>query len=554
MVDMPSGDVGRVVKGTAAGGREVARRASRAVGTARTISGAGNRGLMRLADLHAASSAGDTLVMMGLVTTIFFAGPVDQARVRVALALLLTMAPFAVLAPLIGPVLDRFRHGRRFALATTMLGRAALAWVISATIDEVWLYVAAFGAVFLSRTYSVARSATLPRLLPQGLRLSQASARAAVFGAGAAVLAAGLGAIGLAFGPQWPPRFAILIYVVGAVVALNLPTQADADSDEALPQQFGLPWRMRIRLPDGSTAPVLSGQSVSAAVLGSAGLRALYGFLLLFLAFAIRAETVPAAVLGVVAGPLAQLVLVGAAFGVGTLLATVLGTALRISRPVRLQAVGVVLVGLAGILATLRFSLFTILVLCFATALASGLAKVAVDATLQHNLIEAARPTAFARAETLLMLAWVAGAALGLVPFLGPRLGLAIATASTLVATVLAAVAAWRARGQTLLGHPPQAPGAVVTGVLLHRDPAGGSATIPAQPPAPAAPYALPPAPAQPPALPAQPPAVPAQPPAVPPAPTALEAPPGFHVFRPSPPLPPDQPPTQPSPGAGGPA
>ena len=46
--------------------------------------------------------------------------PTDEARGRVALFLVLTMAPFVLLAPLIGPLLDRFRHGRRWALGTTL--------------------------------------------------------------------------------------------------------------------------------------------------------------------------------------------------------------------------------------------------------------------------------------------------------------------------------------------------------------------------------------------------------------------------------------------------
>ena len=86
--------------------------------------GAGNVGMMRLLDLHAVSCAGDTLITIGLAGTIFFSVPAGEARGRVALYLLVTMVPFALLAPVVGPLLDRFRHGRRYALAATMLGRA----------------------------------------------------------------------------------------------------------------------------------------------------------------------------------------------------------------------------------------------------------------------------------------------------------------------------------------------------------------------------------------------------------------------------------------------
>ena len=42
------------------------------------------------------------------------------------LYLLLTIAPFALIAPLIGPLLDRLQHGRRAAMAATFAARAVL--------------------------------------------------------------------------------------------------------------------------------------------------------------------------------------------------------------------------------------------------------------------------------------------------------------------------------------------------------------------------------------------------------------------------------------------
>src|SRR5512142_3293122 len=177
--------VGYTVRGarlSARGGTRVGRWVTRGVRTARHRGGAGELGMMRLLDLHAASCAGDTLVTMGLAGTIFFNVGAGEARGRVALYLLLTMAPFALVAPVVGPVLDRFRHGRRYALAATMLGRAFLAWLISDYINGFGLYPAAFGVLVLSRAYGVARSAAVPRVLPAKLGLSEAGARASVFG------------------------------------------------------------------------------------------------------------------------------------------------------------------------------------------------------------------------------------------------------------------------------------------------------------------------------------------------------------------------------------
>src|SRR5262249_56685389 len=122
--------------------------------------------------------------------------PAADAGARVALCLLVTMVPFALLAPVVGPVLDRFRHGRRFALAATMLGRAILAWVIADNLLGFGLYPAAFGVLALSKAYGVARSAAVPRLLPAGLGLSEAGARASVYGTLAGAIVAPLGVSG----------------------------------------------------------------------------------------------------------------------------------------------------------------------------------------------------------------------------------------------------------------------------------------------------------------------------------------------------------------------
>ncbi len=529
-------DVGKIVKGTVAGSQAAARGASRAVGAARQIGGAHNPGLMRMLDVHAAACAGDTMVVIGLLGAVFFAGPVDQARAQVAVLLLVAMVPFAVVAPLIGPVLDRFRHGRRFALAASLFGRGVLAWVMAAALSGLWLYLSAFGVLLLSRTYGVARSGALARLVvPVGLRLSQASARSALYGTAAGAVAAAIGGIAATIGPQWPLRVGGIVFLIGAALALTVPPLADADSPEVLPKAFGLPWRARVRLPDGTRSePILSGRLVGAALLGSGGLRMLYGFLLLFLAFALHAEAVD----GGGAGPVLRLVLVAAAFGAGTFLATAIGAGLRITRPVKLQATGVVIVALAAVYATLAFSFISLLVLCFATAIASGLAKVAVDATLQERVPAPLQATAFARAETLLMLAWVGGAAIGLAPFVNVRVGIGVASILALVAGVAAVAVAWQLRNDVLRGPPAPTGGAVLTGTLLRAEPTGPPAV-----------RAIDPAPDQPAPAPHQPapPAATTQDALAPSTVDPLPAPPGFHVFRPTPPAAQPLPPTPPA-------
>ncbi|WP_432980869.1 MFS transporter [Dactylosporangium sp. CA-233914] len=406
----------------------------------------GEAGMLRLLDLHAASCAGDTLVALGLAGTIFFSVPAGEARGRVALYLIITMLPFALLAPVVGPVLDRFRHGRRYALAVTMLGRAFLAFLLSEHLTGWALYPAAFGMLVLSRAYGVARSAAVPRVLPPGLGLSEAGARASVFGTFAGAIVLPIGLLAGQFGAQWPLRVSILVFLYGMVTALRLPPRADSDPPETVPRILN-PLARR-------GAKVLSGKVVIAALVGSATLRALYGFLTLYLAFAIKAGTLPVKLVTWQLSQQAAVVVVAGALGVGSFLATAIGTRLRIHRPTMLQAIGIVLTALVAMIAAQRGSLATVALLCLFTAVASGLAKLAVDASIQERIDENVRASAFAHSETLLMIAWVLGGAVGLIPF-GGSWGLLVAAAFMTLGAVRALYSALALRKERLRGAPP---------------------------------------------------------------------------------------------------
>jgi hypothetical protein len=94
--------------------RELSTRAVRRVRSAARADGADRSGLSSLLTVHALHAAGDALIAVSLAGTLFFSVPIGEARSRVALYLVLTMLPFALLVPVAGPVLDRFPHGRRW--------------------------------------------------------------------------------------------------------------------------------------------------------------------------------------------------------------------------------------------------------------------------------------------------------------------------------------------------------------------------------------------------------------------------------------------------------
>jgi hypothetical protein len=422
--------------------------ATRTVGTVRARGAANEVGMVRLFDLHAVSCAGDALIAIGLAGTIFFNVPLGQARSHVALYLLITMVPFALLAPVIGPLLDHFRHGRRYALAVTMLGRAFLAWLISDNLHGWQLYPAVFGVLALSRAYGVARSAAVPRLLPEGVGLSQVGARASVYGTFAGAVVAPLGLAAFWFGPQWPLRVAGVIFIIGMVIALRLPPRADSEPPEAVPH----PVRAMLRLGRGADRP-LSGRLVVATLIGSATLRYLYGFVLVYFAFVIAGGDLDTTVLGRDIGTKGGVGLVGGALVIGTFLSTAIGTRLRIRRPLALQSAGLIVTAAAGVLATVAYDLLTAALFALVTAIFSGISKLAIDASIQERVPERLRASAFGHSETVLIIAWVAGGAVGIIP-LGGRWGVALAAAFAVAAAIRAVIVAGRLHNERLHGRP----------------------------------------------------------------------------------------------------
>src|SRR5580693_3127341 len=220
---------GHAARATGGAVRSGGRRTGGLVHRITGASGAGRTGLSTLIELTAAGGAGDAFVAVSLAGTIFFSTSVDQARGKVVLFLLVTMAPFAVLAPFIGPALDRMQQGRRYLLAGTLLARGLLCWGMSAAIhNPVTLLPAAFGILVLQKAYGVLRASVTPRLLPAEISLVTANARSQLFTLTAALLGGAVAAgIQATAGAAWVLRAGTLIYLAAMFLALRLPDQVD---------------------------------------------------------------------------------------------------------------------------------------------------------------------------------------------------------------------------------------------------------------------------------------------------------------------------------------
>ena len=420
--------------------------------------GAGESGLGKLIELHAVNSAGDMMITIALASTIFFSVPTDEARGRVALYLAVTMAPFALLAPVIGPLLDRAPHGRRAAMAGAMFARALLALMLAGAVagGGIELYPAALGVLVASKAYGVVRSAVVPRLLPPRISLVKANSRVTLAGLLATGAAAPVGAGLHQIGPQWPLYGAFAIFVTGMFLSFSLPHMVDsakgerraklaASSDEAEPWLLKHSPGRRHRTARPGLRTV--GASVLNALIANSSIRALSGFLTFFLAFLLREDPfdgmTAAFSLGVVA----------VAAGGGNALGTAVGAWLKGRAP----EVNIVLVlclasGVAA-LAAVFYGSVVVAVLAATAGLCQALAKLSQDALIQRDVPEDFRTSAFARSETLMQMSWVVGGAIGIsLPLLGP-LGLGVGAA--LVTTgVLATVRDLLAAARRGTPHP----------------------------------------------------------------------------------------------------
>jgi MFS family permease len=408
-------------RGARRAGSATGRAAGYAVRQARRAThaeGAGDSGLSRVIELHAFNGAGDAAVAISLAGTLFFQVPTDQARSQVALFLGLTMLPFAVVAPLIGPFLDRFSHGRRWAIGATMAIRAFLCWVLADAVqsgDTVTLFPAALGCLVSSKAYGVTRAAAVPRVLPEQLSLVRANSRISLAAVAGAAVSAPLAVGASTFGPQWSLRYAFVVFVGATILSILLPARVDSSAGEDRPgSAVGRARRRR-------SAP----HHVVVALRSNTGLRLLSGFLTMFMAFLLRDKPFP----GWEDKPALLLALVIGSAGLGSTVGIALGSVLRRIRP----EVTVVLTLLAdaamAVVVAMFYSLPTAVALGLTAGLAQSLGKLSLDALIQREVPERTRAGTFARSETLLQLSWVVGGFIGILLPLVPQLGFAVAAA-----------------------------------------------------------------------------------------------------------------------------
>jgi MFS family permease len=403
-----------LARGAVSGTQKVARNVTRKVIRASKSDGAEESGLTPLIWNQVLSYGTDAMITVALAGTVFFGAAADAKRGNVLLYLLITMAPFAVVAPVIGPLLDRFQHGRRWVMAATGFGRAALALVMAAHSTELLvLYPCALGSLVLSKAYSVLRASAAPRLVPPGLTLGQANAKLTIFGLGSTLIFGGV--VGIVIKLSGSYSFGLVLTAIAFAAcgwfAIKLPKQIDSavraprhpDEPRRPAKQDKVPALRRLRL----WARRGFDEHLVIALQGESALRFLSGLLTIFLAFYIE---------GAAHGFEAAWKLGGvvAAAGGGNFVGTALGTRIKTAHPTRVIVLSVAAAAAACVIGAIMFDLFLVVILAmFVGAVTNAVSKISLDSLIQHSVVETLRSSAFARSETFLQLAWVLGAAFG---------------------------------------------------------------------------------------------------------------------------------------------
>lgn len=428
-------------------GRELAGKGLSRIHAATTADGADRSGLTALTYPAVMNYALDAAMSVSLANTFFLAATSGESKGKVALYLLVNIAPFAVIAPLIGPLLDRLQRGRRIAMAATFAGRAVLAILVimnsgwdpqthQLTYDPWVLYPSALGMMVLSKSFGVLKSAVTPRVLPPTIDLVRVNARLTTFG-----LVGGMflgGAIAVIFEallgkllPFHSPG-ALIFLTIGAIagtwLCMRIPSWVEVTEGEVPTtlSYHGEPARLRgepnpapadggRKGPSSAAAAIREsmrqplGRNVLIGLWGNGTIRVLTGFMLMFIPFYTKANHSGSSGMGqllIVAGA-------GGAAGAGNFLGNALGTRLELKNPRKI----VVLVtsgALAAVIVAAVFgNMLFVALAAFVGAFTSAIGKACLDASIQDDLPEESRASAFGRSETVLQLASVSGSALG---------------------------------------------------------------------------------------------------------------------------------------------
>ena len=333
-------------------------------------------------------TAGEAVMTVALADSLFLSISPDAARGRVILFLALSLAPFSIVAPFIGPLVDRMRGGRRLVVILAASLRALVSFLMIGRIDSLTLFPLAFAALVLSKTYSVSKSALVPTVVPDERELVDANSKLGLLS----------GVVGFAAAV---PAAIIQIISANATLAISAVVFVGA-----VVSAWHLPRDVRIAQAPRTRAEVeeLRSRRVRRAVAAMRLMRGLVGLMFFHLAFWLRDQKAGTVWFGF-AVSLAAL---------GTMSANALAPLIRRRIREETMIIGALgATGVGGFLCTWIGGVTGGVILAAVVNAFAATCRLAYEAVVQSDAPDANRARAFASFETQFQLAWVCA---GLVP------------------------------------------------------------------------------------------------------------------------------------------
>lgn len=364
--------------------------------------------------------AGETAMTLALADSLFLSISPDAARTKVILFLAVSMAPFAIVAPFVGPLVDRMRGGQRMVVLMVAILRAFVLIGMMRSLDSLALFPLAFASLVLAKTYSIAKSSLVPTTISGADGLVEANSKLGqVAGITGFIVVIPVGLLQL-ISSQAALGFGVIAFLGAALNAKRLPKSVVATTPA-----------------DALETEELHSASVVAAANAMRVLRGIVGFMFFHLAFWLRREIAGTAWFGLAIG----------LSGLATLGANFAGPYLRKKMQVQTMLLfSLISVGIVGIGSAWYGHITGGIVLAAVVNAAAAVGRLAFEATVQSGAPDANRGRAFSRFETQNQMAWVAG---GLVPVIFAPAGW-VGFAVVGVVGIAGAVMYARMRGMTI--------------------------------------------------------------------------------------------------------
>ncbi|MCP3913902.1 MAG: MFS transporter [Actinomycetia bacterium] len=394
----------------------------------------------RLARTHSLMVAADTLLTIAMADSIFFNIDPADARSRVLFFLLLTMAPFAIIAPFVGPAIDRAKGGRRLVIMTSAGLRAIVAFLMIRHLDSLLLFPEAFTMMVLGKAYHISKSAVVPLTVDDEDALVEANSRLSLL-SGASGFAFGIpgGLLSLLGGSQWVLGFAVVVLIAAVIMGSRITGTRVVDAPV-----------------DDAEKAELRGSGIVLALSAMSLYKGVIGFLTFLLAFELRGGD-PKELLGQsgalgrsirdalgeatlnfsVGSPTWHFGLVVGMGVVGSLAGALAAPRLRQTiREERILTSVMALAAGCGVLAALSGGLAGAVIASTGVSVGSSAGKLSFDSIVQRDAPDANYGRSFARFETRFQVTWVIGAVIAVVVPMGARLGFLLVAATAAFAAV----------------------------------------------------------------------------------------------------------------------